>query len=145
MSTEAAAVSHPRGGRGLAFTGLLLVLAGIVGYFVVVFRLASWLPWVRNDAVPNWILVAAGVALAIVAVRREPGGRTAKVLLGADVALAVLFATMLYVVPVVPRASGPAIGALAPDFALLDQKGRAVRLADLRGAPVLLVFYRGHW
>jgi hypothetical protein len=146
MAGAGATAAQPRtGGRGLAFAGLLLVLAGIVGYFVVVFRLAAWLPSVRNDAVPNWILVAAGVALAGVAVRRRPSGRAAKVLLGVDLVLAALFAAMLYVLPVVPRASGPAIGAPAPDFALLDQGGKRVALADLRGAPLLLVFYRGHW
>ena len=145
MPTDRAAANHPSTGRGLAFLGLLLVLAGIVGYFVVVFRFAAWLPSVRNDAAPNWILVAAGVVLTILAIRRAPAARLAKVLLGVDLALAGLFAAMLYVFPVVPSATGPAIGAPAPDFALSDQSGSAVRLADLRGAPVLLVFYRGHW
>ncbi len=139
------ATTHTSTGRGLAVLGLLLVLAGVVGYFVVVFRLAAWWPSVRNAALPNWLLVIAGVALAVLAVRRASSGRTAKVLLGVDLALAALFAAILYVVPAVPGASGPAIGAPAPDFALLDQSGKTVRLADLRGAPALLVFYRGHW
>jgi peroxiredoxin len=59
--------------------------------------------------------------------------------------LAALFAAMLYVVPIVPAATGPKLGAPAPDFALLDQNGATVRLSDLRGTPALLVFYRGHW
>ncbi len=137
--------SARQGFRGLAVVSLLLVLAGVIGYFVVVFRFAAWLPSVRNDAVPNWILVALGLGLAILAIRRAPTARTPKVLLGVDVVLAVLFAAMLYVIPVVPAATGPALGASAPDFALLDQSGNTVRLSDLRGAPVLLVFYRGHW
>ena len=145
LTDERPAAKPPTTGRGLAFLGLLLVVAGVVGYFVVVFRLAAWLPSVRNDAVPNWILVAAGLVLTILAVRRAPAARIAKLVLGVNLALAGLFAAMLYVLPVVPRASGPAIGAAAPDFALPDQSGRIVRLADLRGAPVLLVFYRGHW
>ena len=137
--------SAPQGFRGLAVVSLLLVLAGVIGYFVVVFRFAAWLPSVRNDAVPNWILVALGLGLAILAIRRAPTARTPKVLLGVDLVLAVLFAAILYVIPVVPAATGPALGAPAPDFALLDQSGNTVRLSDLRGAPVLLVFYRGHW
>ena len=145
MPTDPAAATRPATGRGLALLGLLLVLGGIVGYFVVVFRFAAWLPSVRNNAAPNWMLVAAGVGLAIIAIRRAPTARLAKVLLGVDLVLAVLFAAMLYVLPVVPSASGPAIGAPAPDFALRDQSGGLVRLAELRGAPVLLVFYRGHW
>ncbi|TMA62512.1 MAG: redoxin domain-containing protein [Deltaproteobacteria bacterium] len=44
-----------------------------------------------------------------------------------------------------PPASGPPIGAPAPAFALVDQRGGTVRLEDFRGAPLLLVFYRGHW
>jgi peroxiredoxin len=46
---------------------------------------------------------------------------------------------------VVPEARGPAIGVPSADFALADQTGRIVRLADHRGRPFLLVFYRGHW
>jgi len=34
-----------------------------------------------------------------------------------------------------------AAGALAPDFELPDDKGRAVRLSELRGRPVVLFFY----
>ena len=35
----------------------------------------------------------------------------------------------------------PPIGEPAPDFALRDQHGRLVRLADLRGTTVVLVFF----
>jgi hypothetical protein len=145
MPREASEARPPRRSRGLAVGGLFLVLAGVIGYFVVVLRWAAWLPSVRNDAVPNWILVALGLGLAILAIRRAPAARSPKVLLGVDVVLAALFAAILYVVPIVPAATGPALGAPAPDFALLDQSGSTVRLSDLRGAPALLVFYRGHW
>lgn len=145
MPMESAAPRLARRSLGLAVASLLLVLAGVAGYFVVVFRAAAWLPSVRNDAVPNWILVALGVGLAALAMRRAPAARTPKVLLGVNVALAGLFAAILYAVPILPAAMGPMLGAPAADFALLDQAGKTVRLADLRGAPVLLVFYRGHW
>jgi|SRR5262245_1892749 len=37
-------------------------------------------------------------------------------------------------------------GEQAPDFTLEDQNGHAVTLSSLRGhAPVVLIFYRGHW
>lgn len=144
MPREDATVRKMRGGRSLAWLALLLVLVGVVGYFFVVFRLA-WLPSVRNDALPNWLLIGAGLVLAVLAVRRRESGRSAKVLLGADVVLAALFAAILYVLPIVPMAAGPAVGAPAPDFTLRDDSGEPVHLAGLRGAPVLLVFYRGHW
>jgi len=117
----------------------------VIGYFVIVFHLGGWLPSVRNNALPNWLLIAVAVGLSILAIRRAPTARAPKVILGVDVVLAGLFAAVLYVVTVVPAATGPTLGAPAPDFALVDQSGKTVRLSDLRGAPVLLVFYRGHW
>lgn len=36
-------------------------------------------------------------------------------------------------------------GTEAPDFTLKNQDGRDVILSQLRGTPVLLVFYRGYW
>lgn len=37
------------------------------------------------------------------------------------------------------------IGEAAPDFALEDQFGRTVRLSDLRGRNVMLLFYPLDW
>jgi hypothetical protein len=137
------------GGRSvtLAVVGLGLVVAGVVGYFVVILRLGGWLPGVRNHAAPVWLLVGAGLALSIVAVRRAAGGRriVASILLGLGVLLGTAFGALFYVAWKVPEAHGPANGTPAPDFALLDQRGRTVQLADFRGNPLLLVFYRGHW
>jgi hypothetical protein len=124
--------------------GVLLVVAGVVGYFAAVIYLPQ-LPSIRNYAWPNWLLIAAGLAAGVLAVRRLPRRWTPKVLLGAEVALAGLFAAMLYVFSAVPPTGGPAVGSPAPDFTLTDNRGDLVHLADLRGAPVLLVFYRGHW
>jgi len=67
------------------------------------------------------------------------------VLASLNVAFAAAFVWLLYGVTAVPVVSGPAVGAPAPDFTLVDQNGRATRLADFRGGPLLLVFYRGHW
>ena len=145
MPSEAAAPSRPRAFWGLAAASLVLILTGVIGYFVIVFHLGRWLPSVRNNAVPNWLLVAVAVGLSIVAIKRAPTARLPKVLLGVNVTLAGLFAAVLYVVTGVPAATGPTLGSPAHDFALVDQSGKAVRLSDLRGAPVLLVFYRGHW
>jgi len=130
----------------LAALGVALGLTGALGYFVAVFRLPAW-PGIRNDAVPSWLLVAAGLALSIAAVARAAPRRRLlpALLLTANVVVAGWFAAVLYVATVVPAAEGPSIGAAAPDFALPDQRGKTVRLSDFRGAPLLLVFYRGHW
>ena len=46
----------------------------------------------------------------------------------------------------VPRSSPVQVGEMAPDFALEDQNRQKVTLSSARGsAPVVLVFYRGHW
>ena len=37
-----------------------------------------------------------------------------------------------------------AVGAIAPDFALVDQNNKKVTLSKLK-KPVVLVFYRGYW
>jgi hypothetical protein len=129
----------------LAATGLALGGAGVVGYFLVALRLGAWLPSVRNDAIPNWLLIGLGLAVSALAVVRARRRILPALLLGLNVLLAAGFAAILYVVSVVPPASGPPIGAPAPSFALVDQSGRTVRLEDFRGAPLLLVFYRGHW
>lgn len=129
----------------LAVLGLVLALVGIVGYFLVVFELGGRLPGVRNEAIPNWLLVALGLVLSTLAVVRAGRRLVPGVLLGANVALAALFFVFLYVFAAVPAVAGPRVGAAAPAFTLVDEKGATVRLEDFRGAPLLLVFYRGHW
>jgi len=132
--------------RTLAAAGFVLVLAGVAGYFVIVLSAPALAPYVRNTAVPNWLLIVAGVLLSIVAVRRPGAGRWLPgVLLGVNVVLAGLFATFLYVTTALTGEGGPAVGRPAPDWALRDQTGKTIRLADFHGSPLLLVFYRGHW
>jgi len=129
----------------LAAAGLGLGVVGVVGYFVVVFRLGAWLPSVRNYAVPNWMVVGFGITLSWLAVVRAERRRLPALLLGINIAVAAAFSAILYIVPALPAASGPSVGAPAPAFALVDQSGKIVRSEDFRGAPLLLVFYRGHW
>ena len=45
-----------------------------------------------------------------------------------------------------PRPAPVQVGETAPDFTLADQNNQQVSLSSARGrAPVVLVFYRGHW
>ena len=131
----------------VAFLGLLLVLGGVVGYFVIVLRFGGLLPNVRNDPVGIWLVIAAGVALSLLAIRRAPAGRRIMpaILVALNLLLATWFGAFLYVMLRVPATSGPAVGSTAADFALADQHAETRRLADFRGHPLLLVFYRGHW
>ena len=135
-----------------ALLGLLLGLAGIISYFIIALRFGAWLPEVRNSAHPNLLLVALGLALSAVGVRRTlaaPRGARCRwlgpSLAALNLTLAGAFAWILYGMSAVPLVSGPTIGAPAPDFALVDQEGQTNRLSDFGGTPLLLVFYRGHW
>jgi cytochrome oxidase Cu insertion factor (SCO1/SenC/PrrC family) len=127
-----------------AVLGLLLTLAGVVSYFVIVLHFGARLPWVRNTAAPNLVLLGLGLALSLRAAWRTRGW-LAPSLAAVGVAVSAAFVWMLFVAWVLPPVPGPAIGAPAPDFALVDQDGKTARLADFRGSPLLLVFYRGHW
>jgi peroxiredoxin len=40
---------------------------------------------------------------------------------------------------------GPKVGDVGPDFTLPEVSGGSVHLVELRGQPVVLVFYRGSW
>jgi hypothetical protein len=132
--------------RALALAGLLLVATGVVGYFAVVLSVQPLVPYVRDDAVPNWVLIAGGLLLSVLAVRQPGAGRWLPgVLLGVNVVLAGLFAAFLYAATAVSGAGGPPVGQAAPDWSLRDQSGRTLRLGDFHGSPLLLVFYRGHW
>lgn len=139
-------------GTRLAILGLALGITGIVSYFVIALHFGAWLPEVRNSAHPNLALVVVGLALSAVGARRAltaprgtHGRRLAPALASLNLFLAAAFAWILYGMSAVPPVSGPAVGAPAPDFVAVDQNGRTTRLADFRGAPLVLVFYRGHW
>ncbi len=137
----------PSRGRFLAFGGFALTMLGVIGYFVVVLHFAARLPQVRNDAIPNWILIEMGIVLSAFGVATAGAGhrRLPVVLTVLNGLVAMAFAALLYDFTLVPPASGPALGVAAPAFTLPDQGGRPVSLSDFRGRPLLLVFYRGHW
>jgi hypothetical protein len=142
-STASAAGSRRR--NWPAILGPLLSAAGVVGYFIVVFSTSAELAAVRDWALPNWALIAGGLTLSLIGLRRGSGRIMPRLLAVTSVGLAAFLAWILYVMPALPPATGPTIGAAAPDFALTAPDGRTMRLADFRGKPLLLVFYRGHW
>jgi len=139
-----------------AALGLVLGFLGVASYFAFVVPVLSprW-PSLREAAWLNAALVAAGLLLSALGVRRargrrptHRGRRLAPLLAGVNLAVAAFFAWyLLDFSGRMPDASAtaPAVGAVAPDIALTDQRGAPLRLADLRGRNVLLVFYRGFW
>lgn len=150
---SADATAPPRLRRNWApIVGLTLGTLGLILYGLAIYGLGAYMPTVRNDAAPNWLLLAAGIALSGIGVRRAfarprryGGPVVASTALGTNLVFAAVLAWVLYAATDLPANSGPDVGAPAPSFALQDQDGGTVRLTDFRGSPLLLVFYRGHW
>src|SRR5262249_30087776 len=118
--------------------GLLLGLAGVVGYFVVVLFAGGRLAAVRNDAIPNLLIVGLGFACSVLGVARARRGarRLAGVLAGLNVGIAAWFVWLLFGMSRVPIAAGPVIGSTPADFALAAPDSHAIHLTELRGAPL---------
>jgi len=120
--------------------GLLLALAGPVSHFLLLAH-----PWQRATALPAFVLLAAGAAMALLAARRDRRRRVRAAMAG-TVLLALLFSLCFFVLFRLPESEPARALDSAPDFTLPDHLGTPVSLAAERTrGPVLLVFYRGHW
>ncbi|MGB0034799.1 MAG: hypothetical protein WBP79_04915 [Candidatus Acidiferrales bacterium] len=148
--------------------GFALVLVGVVSFptFLIRFPVTRDFPW------PNLLLLGLAAFLLITGVRRafrQPEAYRGKVsgpiLASLGFLLAGFFLVeIFYVARQVPESRGaPSVGAIAPDFTLVDSSGRLVTLSALLSSPfvpdgssspgnasgqtagVVLIFYRGYW
>ncbi len=129
-----------------AAAGLLLGLGAVLSYFTLVTRgLGPRFPWLRDVPLLNLAMLAVALWLSWRGVRA--GRWPARLAAGANLLLAGLFVFYLYGFSswLPASLSAPRAGETAPDFTLIDQRGDSVTLSALRGAPVVLVFYRGFW
>ena len=143
------------------WAGFLLVVVGLVSYvpFFALFPITRDFPWV------NLLLFAGGLALlctGLMRAFRQPQLYRGKIF-GPILAVLSLAGIsffsygLFYAARQLPSAAeAPRVGQKAPDFALPDQNGKMVTLAELltsgpagaAGAQAngaLLIFYRGHW
>jgi len=130
----------------LAWIGPLVTFVGMASYFLVFVR---W-PALRDFPWVNLPLVLAGVAASWTALRRRRDSFVSGLLawsgLGFSALVAGLFCFYVFhYSSTLPDASTALRMEQAPDFALSDQHGDVVRLADMRGKNVILVFFRGFW
>ena len=130
--------------------GPAVAFCGAVSYFTVFARYPTLrdFPWV------NLPLVLVGVALSALglwrACRRSSvfsGKRLGAIGFTLSLILGGLF--FFYVFSFSYRLPGPTPTSQTlsdvQDFDLIDHRGRAFRLGELRGRKVVLIFYRGHW
>ena len=128
--------------------GPLITFAGAVSYFTV---FARW-PALRDFPWVNLPLVLVGAGVSVVAFRRRRReSLLSRVFAWSGLGFSALLAGLFVFYVFVFSSTLPAATTLtveleqAPDFALADQHGRVVRLADLRGKKAVLVFFRGFW
>jgi hypothetical protein len=140
VQTEAPAVSAPPRRRPLFLAGILIFLLGI-GLYIVQLRMKSFVvPWYTP------ILATVGLGLMVLSLRQRRG-----ILRIGTLILFVLLCGFewffLLVATKVPAFTGPAQpGAKLPVFAATLADGTSFTNADLeKGAPSVLLFYRGHW
>jgi cytochrome oxidase Cu insertion factor (SCO1/SenC/PrrC family) len=123
----------------LAACALLLAIA----------TLAHYARLVRAVQVPlapraHQALVAVAGLVALSALARGPGWIAGLVAVATlAVAALFLFLTTASRLPAAPATV--AVGEPAPLFTADDADGRPFALAGLRGKPLLLKFFRGHW
>jgi len=124
---------------GLALAALALMVGGWATWWRRIQRVDVPLrPWA------HYAVMAASLLLALAALGAGTG------LAGAAAALLALLGSGAFLglhlisrMPDQPAAVG--VGDAAPDFTALDAEGASFRLSELRGRPVLLKFFRGHW
>ena len=126
----------------LIWIGALISVVGLVSYFTFFARFQGTrdIPWV------NLPLVFAGLVISILAVRRRLSFFSVTGALLSAACAGLLTSYVFVLSNQLPDIDGVvALGVEAPAFTLNDDTGSAVSLAEFRGAPLVLVFYRGFW
>jgi len=134
--------SAPKQRNHLIWIGALISVLGLVSYFTTFARFPALrdFPWV------NIPVVLIGFAVSMMAVRRRLSFFSATGALVSTACAGLLLAYVFVLSNQLPDTGEVvALGADAPAFALIDDEGLTVSLADFNGQPVVLAFYRGFW
>jgi drug/metabolite transporter (DMT)-like permease len=130
------------------WSGFALSAVAFATYFAFFIRF----PVTRDVPLPTLLLFAIAIVLLVVGLRRAQRFRPLAwivTILGMAIAAFFCFAVFIGSRQLPVSESAIAVGAKAPDFALLDINRKPVALAQLLAAPsnkgVVLIFYRGYW
>jgi peroxiredoxin len=124
------------------------ILAALA-FVTVAANLATHYPKITGNRAPlrprrEQLVMIGALALVLAGLAAGPG--IAGYALGGIAAVPALLFLLATATSGLPNQQlAVAVGAPAPDFSLGDAEGRPFRLSELRGAPVLLKFYRGYW
>lgn len=124
-------------------------ILGAIAFSLAAGALALWIQRMQRVALANgralpFALCAAAIALGAVALGREPGW------LGGALAIAGLAIGLVWIgLGLLARQSrqtpSVAVGQMLPAIVALDEHGLSFDVASLRGHPVLIKLFRGHW
>jgi len=140
MDPSSTVASRPARPWPLFLFGLVLVVAGLVAYFILFFSMHRlWTPWY----VP--ILSTIGALLMVTSVWRRRG-----IVRGVLAVLFLLFAGFTWMALVsmrTPEYAGPATpGHTVPTFTAALANGTSFTNEDLEGgSPSVVLFFRGQW
>lgn len=144
---QASAPPRRASGRGIG-----VVSGALLGWTAFALLAAAGTPWLRGlyqvrvprDARPYLVACGVAVVLGVAALASSPGwiaGTLAVLAIFGGTAFPLLFASS-------GQRSGTirvAVGEPALDFDARDDQGEPFALSRLRGRPVLIKFFRGHW
>ncbi len=125
------------------------VLLAVLAAALTATTIVLWFRWIQRVALGRrrWIvngLLAGAIALGLLAFVQGIG-TGAGILAGASVLLGGVYFGLLSLAGQSKQAPAVAVGSPLPEFSAPDQDGRPFTLSSLRGRPVLLKFFRGHW
>ena len=130
------------------WSGFALSIAAFISYFAFFIRF----PITRDVPWATLILFVIAIVLLVSGLRNAAGRRIGAwivTVLGIGIGIFFCLAVFVGTRMLPPSTNAPAIGAKAPDFALLDTNRKPVALAQLLAEPgskgVVLIFYRGYW
>ena len=144
----------PRGRMGpkVALWGVVTLLSlGLYGVWMPMAGFENFRAFVDRG---EWIaLLALGLGFASALLTRRIGAQTSRgvrraLIIGTACALvsSVAFAHYVFVFSYdLPKAPDIAVGDTPPEIVAADFLGDEFKLSDLRGAPAVVLFYRGHW